>query len=146
MKSEKIFEDVKFVLLVLSFCTILIGWGMNIEILVIIGSLCFVANLLINLILIVKLSINYKKEIDIVKLVEYKIKKFNSWIENALMVLGLIAILVGKPSYIVAFGGLIWGSTFVLYFFSGIVAKIITELPIKMTHGGWAIRQKRKRK
>lgn len=67
----------------------------------------------------------------------------NNLFEGLIILYGLVALIIAKPSYLNYSGQIIWFGTILFYVLNGIIASWITNIPLQMTHGGWKVRYKK---
>ena len=139
--------------ILLSALLLTIGLVIQIDFIVITGACFYLIAEIVSFISVIHLSQKYKRGEDILESGNNKktvLKKVVGLIGGIILIAGLILLIVGidsetEPNYFVISGGIIWFGSIIILILSGIITKLITDLPIKWGYGGWYIAPKRKK-
>lgn len=136
----------KIVTLITSSVLIAYGWIMKNEAVSVIGAIIFLVALAAG---IVSIALEAKR------FREGKLEEQNSHniffgdlssiLEGSIVISGLAAMLTNDSVFRTP-GMIIWFGTIAIYVICGVFISSLTNLPLKMTYGGWRIRYSNKRK
>jgi len=144
--KTQILSFLKLILIMACIFLLIYGWSIKNERFSVIGAIFFLFVLTINLILTIIESRRFKIEERDKSKLEKNIKDSISDIFITLTVItGLVTILFDNPLFYRP-GMIIWIGTIIFYSLNGAIASWITNIPLKMTYGGWRIDYSRKKK
>lgn len=136
----------KFLLNLSSIFLIVFGVVQHTENLVVVGSVIFLVSLLITTLSVIKLSRSFKNKTSSDIETSEDESSINNLLEGLIILYGLVALVISEPSYFEYSGQIIWFSAILFYVLNGIIASWITNIPLKMTNGGWRVKYKKRYK
>ena len=136
----------KMIIVIAAFLLLLTGIVFTRADIIIAGAICYIASLVIDLIQTIIDSKKFKKGIVAENKNKSTLAGITHLVQGLITLYGLVAIFIENPEVIKISGQIIWFGTIVGYALVGAFASLITGIPLTMTHGGWKVRYRNKKR
>lgn len=142
---QNIHSKVKLVIVATSFLLVAYGWIFQKDLIAIFGSILYLGAMLYSILGLMANS-NKIKESRGLDHAKSKSEKITKLLEGIIVISSLIAMTLENDLYHIP-GQIIWFGQIVFFILGGPIVEYFTGLPMKMTYGGWRVRNyQRKRK